>query len=174
MAWRAELAEDEGLEPRLTAAPVFFGKQQLNTLTSNGLNLDADAALLCHFGLDVPFMNHIGLESISLQGDCCHTRLRLQRALVNSRGDIHGGALMSALDFSLGVVARAHDPLNVGAATIDMNTHFYEPAASDVEVFAICTRRGKRIAFCEGEVKDAEGNVLAVARAVFKLVPRAR
>ncbi len=157
---------------RLPAAPVFFGKQQLNTLTSNEWNLDADVAPWCHFGLDVPFMNHIGLESISLQGDCCHTRLRRQRVLVNSRGDIHGGALMSALDFSLGVVARAHDPLTVGAATIDMNTHFYEPAASDVDVYAICKRRGKRIAFCEGEVKDADGNVLAVARAVFKLLPR--
>lgn len=163
----------DALQRRIPAVPAFFGKQQLNTLTSNGLNLDADAAPLDHFGLDVPFMNHIGLESIRLHGDSCHTRLKLQRALVNSRGDIHGGALMSALDFSLGVVARAHDPLNVGAATIDMNTHFYEPAASDVEVFAICKRRGKRIAFCEGEVKDAEGNVLAVARAVFKLVPRA-
>ena len=118
-------------------------------------------------------MNHIGLESISLDGDCCHTRLKLQSALVNSRGDIHGGALMSALDFSLSVVARAHDPLHMGAATIDMNTQFYAPAASDVDIFAVCKHRGKRIAFCEGEVKDAQGNVLAVARAVFKLVPRA-
>ncbi|WP_368855037.1 PaaI family thioesterase [Pantoea sp. 18069] len=118
-------------------------------------------------------MHHIGLESISLQGDGCHTRLKLKRDLVNSRGDIHGGALMSALDFTLSVVARAHDPLNVGAATIDMSTHFYAPAAADIDVFAVCKRRGKRIAFCEGEVKDAEGNVLAVARAVFKLVPRA-
>ena len=172
MAWRAELGEG-GFGTPAPGSSCIFGKQQLTTLTSNGWNLDADAAPWCHFGLDVPFMNHIGLESISLQGDCCHTRLRLQRVLVNSRGDIHGGALMSALDFSLGVVARAHDPLHVGAATIDMNTHFYEPAAADVDVFAICRRRGKRIAFCEGEVKDAQGNVLAAARAVFKLVPRA-
>lgn len=161
----------EGWAPGIAPAPAFFGKQQLNTLTNNGLN--ADAAPLGHFGLDVPFMNHIGLESIGFDGDRCHTRLKLQGTLVNSRGDIHGGALMGALDFTLSVVARAHDPLNVGAATIDMNTHFYEPAASDVDVFAVCTRRGKRIAFCEGEVKDAQGNVLAVARAVFKLVPRA-
>ena len=146
----------------------------MTALTNNELAVDAEAVLLGHFGLDVPFMNHIGLESISLEGDCCRTHLKLKRELVNSRGDIHGGALMSALDFTLSVVARAHDPLNVGVVTIEMTTHFYEPATSDIDVFATCKRRGKRIAFCEGEVKDDEGNVLAVARAVFKLVSPAR
>jgi len=119
-------------------------------------------------------MNHIGLQSISLEEDCCRTHLTLKRELVNSRGDIHGGALMSALDFTLSVVARAHDPLNVGAATIDMSTHFYAPARSNVDIIATCKRRGKSIAFCEGEVQDGDGAVLAVARAVFKLVPRKR
>lgn len=133
-----------------------------------------DALQLGHFGIEVPFMDYLGLESISLDDDCCRTRLKLKRELVNSRGDIHGGVLMSALDFTLSVVARAHDPLNVGAATIDMSTHFYEPAASDIDVIAICKRRGKNIAFCEGEVLDSRGAVLVVARAVFKLVPRAR
>ncbi len=127
-----------------------------------------------HFGIDVPFMRHIGLQSISLEGDCCRTRLSLKRDLVNSRGDIHGGALMSALDFTLSVVARAHDPSNVGAATIDMSTYFYAPAKSSINIIATCKRRGKSIAFCEGEVQDADGVVLAVARAAFKLVPRTR
>lgn len=138
------------------------------------ISLEADDLKLEHFGIDVPFMNHLGLQSISLEGECCRTHLKLRRDLVNSRGDLHGGALMSALDFTLSVVARAHDPLNAGAATIDMSTHFYEPAKSDVDIIGICTRRGKRIAFCEGEVRDSNGAVLAVARAVFKLVPRAR
>lgn len=79
---------------------------------------------------------------------------------------------MSALDFTLSVSARAHDLLKVGVVTIDMSTHFYEPAQSNVKIFATCKRRGKSIAFCEGEVKDENGVVLAVARAVFKLVPR--
>lgn len=127
---------------------------------------------LDYFGIDVPFMRYIGLQSISLEGDCCQTHLQLKPELVNSRGNIHGGALMSALDFTLSVSARAHDLLKVGVVTIDMSTHFYEPAQSNVKIFATCKRRGKSIAFCEGEVKDENGVVLAVARAVFKLVPR--
>lgn len=126
-----------------------------------------------HFGIDVPFMTHLGLECISLSEDSCHTRLLPYPALLNSRGDIHGGALMSAFDFSLSVAARSHDPLGCGAATIDMSTHFYEPAKAAVNLIARCSRRGKRIAFCEAEAKDASGQVLAVARAVFRLVPPA-
>jgi len=146
----------------------------LSSIKSQQSSIAADDFQLGHFGIDVPFMNHIGLQSISLDGVRCRTHLKLKCELVNSRGDIHGGALMSALDFTLSVVARAHDPLHVGAATIDMSTHFYEPARSDVDIIATCTRRGKSIAFCEGEVQDDNGAVLAVARAVFRLVPRTR
>lgn len=146
----------------------------LSGVKNQELSIEADDLQLKHFGIDVPFMRHIGLQSISLEGDCCRTHLTLKRELANSRGDIHGGALMSALDFTLSVVARAHDPLKVGAATIDMSTHFYAPAKSNIDIIATCKRRGKSIAFCEGEVQDSDGVVLAVARAVFKLVPRTR
>lgn len=146
----------------------------LSSVKNQELSIEADDLQLAHFGIDVPFMHHIGLQSISLESDCCRTHLTLKRELTNSRGDIHGGVLMSALDFTLSVVARAHDPLKVGSATIDMSTHFYTPAKSNVDIIATCKRRGKSIAFCEGEVQDSDGAVLAVARAVFKLVPRKR
>lgn len=125
-----------------------------------------------YFGIDVPFMEHIGLQPLSLDDSGCRTLLTWQPALVNSRGDIHGGTLMSAFDFTLSAAARAHEPMRYGAITIDMTTHFYEAARSDLTVIGRCTRRGKSIAFCEGEIVDTAGTVVAVARAVFKLVLR--
>lgn len=125
-----------------------------------------------HFGIEVPFMAHIGLEPLSLEAGVCRTRLPRHPALVNSRGDVHGGTLMSAFDFTLSVAARAHDPARYGVITIDMSTHFYEPARTDLTVVGRCTRLGKSMAFCEGEITDATGTVVAVARAVFKLIPR--
>ena len=86
------------------------------------------------FGIDVPFMEHIGLKPLSLGVDGCRTLLAWQPALVNSRGDIHGGTLMSAFDFTLSAAARAHEPLRYGAVTIDMTTHFLEAARSDLTV----------------------------------------
>lgn len=125
-----------------------------------------------YFGIDVPFMEHIGLKPLSLDATCCRTLLTWQPALVNSRGDIHGGTLMSAFDFTMSAVARGHEPLRFGAVTIDMTTHFLEAARSDLTVVARCTKRGRSMAFCEGEIVDAAGTVVAVARGVFKLVLR--
>lgn len=125
-----------------------------------------------YFGIDVPFMEHIGLKPLSLEDGCCRTLLPWQPALVNSRGDVHGGTLMSAFDFTLSAAARSHHPLRYGAITIDMTTHFYEAARADLTVIGRCTRRGRSMAFCEGEIVDDAGTVVAVARAVFKLVLR--
>lgn len=133
--------------------------------------LGSDAAGV-YFGIDVPFMAHIGLKALSLEDGVCKTLLPRKPAMVNSRGDVHGGTLMSAFDFTLSAAARSHEPSKYGVITIDMTTHFYEPARTDLTVIGRCTRRGKSMAFCEGEILDTSETVVAVARAVFKLIPR--
>lgn len=125
-----------------------------------------------YFGIDVPFMRHIGLEPEHQEPDYARTRLPLRPELVNSRGDVHGGTLMSALDFTLSAAARSHDPLGVGVITIDMTTHFLGTARTDLVFEARIMRRGSRIVFCEGSATDTEGTVVCSARAAFKLVPR--
>lgn len=123
-----------------------------------------------YFGIEVPFMAYIGLQPLQLDERICRTRLAGAPQLLNSRGHLHGGTLMSALDFTLSAAARGHDPLRYGVITIDMATHFLEPAQGEVIVTGRCTRRGHSIAFCDGEVLDASGTVVVAARAVFKLV----
>jgi uncharacterized protein (TIGR00369 family) len=125
-----------------------------------------------YFGIDVPFMEHIGLKPLSLDESGCRTQLAWGPALVNSRGDIHGGTLMSAFDFTLSAAARAHDPLRYGAITVDLTTHFLEAARTELTVIGRCTKRGRTMAFCEGEIVDPCGTTVAVARGVFKLVLR--
>ena len=123
-----------------------------------------------YFGIEVPFMEYIGLEPVLLEDARCVTTLAWRPQLVNSRGDIHGGSVMSAIDFTMSAAARSHDPARLGAATIDQSTHFYEPARSELTIDARCVRRGKSLAFCEAEVRDETGTVVVVARGVFKLI----
>src|ERR1043166_5008130 len=84
------------------------------------------------FGVDIPFMEHIGLRADAIEPGYAKTLLALQPTLLNSRGDIHGGTIMSALDFTLSAAARSHDHHGIGAATIEMSTHFLKPARSDL------------------------------------------
>lgn len=124
-----------------------------------------------YFGIDIPLMRHFGLQPVHIEDGRCQTRLPANPALVNSRGDVHGGTLMAVLDFTLSGAARSHAPLDVGVITIDMSTHFLAAARGELTFESRCIRRGAKIAFCEGEAKDASGTVVCVARAAFKLVP---
>lgn len=122
-----------------------------------------------YFGADIPFMAYIGLVPEAFSPELTRTRLPYRREISNSRGEIHGGTLMGALDFTLSAAARANDP-STGMATIDMTTHFIAPARGTVVFEAKCLRMGRSLAFCEGRALDENGQLLATASATFKIM----
>ena len=124
-----------------------------------------------YFGLTIPFMDYIGLVPEQIGPAYARTSLPWRRDLTNSRGDVHGGTLMSVLDFTLSAAARSADAA-VGMATIDMNTTFLSPGTGDLVIEARCLRRGASIAFCEGDVRDKNGELVARATATFKIIRR--
>ncbi|GAB3109995.1 PaaI family thioesterase [Bordetella tumbae] len=124
-----------------------------------------------YFGLTIPLMHLMGVIPESIGPGHARTRLPWREDLTNSRGDIHGGTLMSVLDFTLSAAARGSDP-GLGMATIDMTTSFLSPGNSDLVIEARCLRLGTSIAFCEGEIRNAEGQIVAKASATFKVIKR--
>jgi uncharacterized protein (TIGR00369 family) len=123
-----------------------------------------------YFGLDIPYLKFLGVEPVLCEDDRAVTRLKIREDLLNSRRAIHGGALMSLLDFTLSAAGRSVDPLGLGMATIDITVSCFEPAVTDLTIQARCLRRGSSIAFCEGEVLDTEGKLIAKASASFKVL----
>ena len=124
-----------------------------------------------YFGLTIPLMHLMGVIPESIGPGHARTRLPWREDLTNSRGDIHGGTLMSVLDFTLSAAARGSDP-ELGMATIDMTTSFLSPGNSDLVIEARCLRLGTSIAFCEGEIRNTEGQIVAKASASFKVIKR--
>lgn len=124
-----------------------------------------------YFGLTIPLMDLMGLLPERVGPDFARTRLPWRADLTNSRGDIHGGTLMSVLDFTLSAAGRGGDPA-LGMATIDMNTSFMSPGTSDLIIEARCLKRGNSIAFCEGEIRSQDGELVARATATFKVIKR--
>ena len=119
-----------------------------------------------YFGLAIPFMSFLGLVPESIAPAYARTTLPWRQDLTNSRGDVHGGTLMSVLDFTLSAAARG------SAEAIDMNTTFLSPATGDLTIEARCLRRGASIAFCEGDIRRADGELVARATATFKIIRR--
>lgn len=115
-------------------------------------------------------MRYLGLQAEELTAGYARTRLPASPDLVNSRADVHGGTLMSVLDFTMSAAARSHDPLGFGVATIEMSTHFLEAAKGALIFEGKVLKLGRSTAFCEGMVTDADGRTVCVARATFRLI----
>jgi uncharacterized protein (TIGR00369 family) len=125
-----------------------------------------------HFGTLIPFMDLLGLHAEELRPGYARARIAHRPAMSNSRGDFHGGVLMSALDATMGLLAHAENRAGAGAVTVDMNTSFLAAAASDIVIEARVLRLGNSIAFIEGEVRDDGGLLVAKASGTFKLLRR--
>ena len=122
------------------------------------------------WGLRIPFMEALGVVPEEIGESYARTRLPYRGDLLNSRAHVHGGTLMSVLDFTMSASARGLMLGKLGVATIDMTTSFMEPGLTDLVIEGRCLRRGKSIAFCEGEIRDPDGKLLCKATASFKLM----
>lgn len=122
-----------------------------------------------YFGVHIPLMQTLGLQPLSFTPEEVETYLLWQPGNANSRGDVHGGTLMAALDFTLSAAARARLPES-GMATIDMNTQFLLPARADVWFRARCLYLEGDTAYCEGAGYDDKRRLLVKAAATFRIV----
>lgn len=124
------------------------------------------------FGPLVPMARALGLVAEAIGPDWARIRLPYDAQFTNTRGDLHGGALLTLLDCALACAARSIDPVGMAVMTVDLSTHFIAGAASDVVASSRCLRRGKSLAFSQCEVHDAQGNLVATATATLKLIVR--
>lgn len=139
--------------------------QPLDTLSRP----DPDTKKYDYFGLHIPLMQTLGLQTVSFTPEQVETYLPWLASNANSRNDVHGGTLMSVLDFTLSAAARAQMP-DCGMATIDMNTQFLLPARSDVWFRTRCLYLQDDTAYCEGGGYDEKNRLLVKAAATFRIV----
>lgn len=121
-----------------------------------------------------PFIDHLGAR-IAEHDNYIEVLLDLRPEYCNSRGQAHGGLLMTLLDVAMSRAARArrrqggHEDL--GSATIEMKTSFIKPGPGPSLVArGICLASTVSMAFCEGEVFDHNGELIAKASGSFKYV----
>jgi uncharacterized protein (TIGR00369 family) len=93
----------------------------------------------------------------------------------NSFAVTHGGAVMTFLDVIMATAARSVDP-EMGVVTIEMKTTFMRPAKVMPGQALLgkghLQHRTRSMAFTEGSVFDAQGQLCAHATGTFKYVAR--
>lgn len=92
--------------------------------------------------------------------------LEPDESMYNPIGGIHGGTMCTLLDSVVGCAVHTTLPAGVGYTSVEIKVNFIRAATQHSGILtAIGTvkKGGRRIAFAEGEVTDAEGKVVATA-----------
>jgi uncharacterized protein (TIGR00369 family) len=125
---------------------------------------------LTAFRNDIPFVKDLGIEFISAENGRAVLALDLVARHLNSWNVAHGGVLMTLLDVAMAVAGRTLDPAAGGGVTVEMKTNFLQPANAGMRLLASghAYHRSSSMAFCDGEVRDTEGRLIAKAMGTFK------
>jgi uncharacterized protein (TIGR00369 family) len=95
--------------------------------------------------------------------------------LTNPMKQIQGGYLCAMLDECMSVACMVASGMTAVAPTVEMKTSFFRPALpGSIRGIGRVVRRGKTIAFTEGELLDDQGRTLARATGTAMPTPFTR
>lgn len=124
------------------------------------------------FKVRIPFVEHLGFELVRFDPGSAEIHLALREELMNSWGVAHGGVTMTLLDVVMAHAARSptaaggeHQP---GVVTIEMKTSFMRPGQERLVATGKRLHMTASLAFCEGAVHDAQGQLVGHATGTFK------
>lgn len=127
------------------------------------------------FGVKIPFVHHLGFTLEKFEGGESELHYAPLPEHLNSFDVTHGGALMTLLDVVMATAARSVEP-EQGVVTIEMKTSFMRPAkvlpGQSLVAKGRLEHRTRSMAFTEGRVFDAQGQLCAVSTGTFKYMTR--
>jgi uncharacterized protein (TIGR00369 family) len=124
------------------------------------------------FTVHIPFVEMLGFELLRFERGEAEIALELREELTNSWGVVHGGVTMTLLDVVMAHAARSPGDDGVaessGVVTVEMKTSFIRPGLGRLVGSGRRLHRTASLAFCEGSLADAEGQLVAHATGTFK------
>jgi uncharacterized protein (TIGR00369 family) len=117
-----------------------------------------------------PFNTYLGTEVAVLADGKATVTLDLAPHHLNRRGVAHGGVVTTLLDSALGAAVISSIPKEWWCATTSLNTYFLDGAGSGrLTASGRLIRRGRSVAFAEGEIRDEADRVIATASGTWHL-----
>lgn len=126
------------------------------------------------FHTHIPFVEHLGFELLKFEDGEAEIAITLREELCNSWGVAHGGVTMTLLDVTMAHAARAAGVAGVGqhndigVVTIEMKTNFMRPGLGRLLAKGRRVHGTASLAFCEAQVFDEKGALVAQASGTFK------
>ena len=122
------------------------------------------------FTKNIPFSEHLGIKVDALEKGIARLSMVVKPEFMTSWGTAHGGSILALLDITLSMSARTlYDPPR-SVMTIDLSTQFISTATGMLKAEGRVMKAGQSTIFCEGEVRDEKGELVAKAIGTFRAI----
>ncbi|WP_171058716.1 PaaI family thioesterase [Brucella haematophila] len=120
-----------------------------------------------------PFSIAAGMEVTFCNGREVEVVMPENPLLLNRRGVVHGGAIATLIDTTLGLAAGLEDGEGSAlSATLNLNINYVSAGKGTLYCRSATQRRGRSIMHLEARVVDTEGTLVAFGMGTFKTVAR--
>ena len=121
------------------------------------------------FPLHVPFNEMMGIRVEHWERGRSLVTVEVRQDLTNSWKVAHGGVVTALLDVALATAAHTSFDEGEGVVTLNLSVSFLSAGRGALVAEGRLLRGGRSVAFCEGEVRSEEGEVVAKGVGTFKL-----
>jgi uncharacterized protein (TIGR00369 family) len=125
---------------------------------------------------DIPFLRALGARLLRAQDGVAEIALTVAPDHENSWGVAHGGVVMTLLDVAMARAGRTLIEREGGdvmsAVTVEMKTSFFRPAIGELIARGKVLHRSTTMAYCEAELLDTKGQLVAKSLGTFKFLRR--
>ena len=124
------------------------------------------------FDRQIPFLELIGARAEHWEKGRAVVSIDVRPELTNSWKFAHGGVVLTLLDVAMGAAARTTDAKGHGIVTVNIAVNFLRSCSGLLRAEGRVLRGGRSLVFCEGDVRDASGEAMAMAIGTFRLKKR--
>lgn len=115
-----------------------------------------------------PFIEYLGIRSVHAENGKSEVLLPLAAHHLNIWDIAHGGVTMTLLDLAMAGAARSVTNGATGLVTVEMKTNFMQPGNGTLRGLGRVLHQTAKLAYCEGELLDEQGRLVAKALGTFK------
>jgi uncharacterized protein (TIGR00369 family) len=117
-----------------------------------------------------PFLDLIGISPPHIEDGKAVTDVELAPHHMNRLQSAHGGVIATLLDTAMVGAARAAATPDSRLATLEMKTSFMRPGKGKLRCEAGCVHASGTLAFCEADIRDVAGKLIATGSGTYRYV----
>lgn len=114
------------------------------------------------------FNRLLGYKIVESDNGSCVVELEIRDELKQGFGLLHGGAIATLADYTMGMAIRSMMDRIPSFVTAQMNINYISSVRDGkVRCYGRVKRLGRRLSFCDCEVKSDSGEIVATATGIY-------